>query len=66
MKIGKIIPNGVSLEKHENDTVVYFTDLGYDIELRSHYDIVVITEGDLLSKSKRPSPHFFIHEEYRE
>jgi len=33
MKIGKIIPNGVSLEKHENDTVVFFTDLGYDVEL---------------------------------
>ncbi len=33
MKRGKIIPNGVSLEKHENDTVVYFTDLGFDIEL---------------------------------
>lgn len=33
MKIGKIIPNGVSLEKHENDTVVFFTNLGYNIEL---------------------------------
>ena len=33
MKEGKITPNGVSLEKHENDTVVYFTDLGFDIEL---------------------------------
>lgn len=32
-KQGKIIPNGVSLEKHENDTVVYFTNLGEDIEL---------------------------------
>ena len=30
---GKIIPNGVSLEKHENETVVFFTNLGYDIEL---------------------------------
>lgn len=30
---GKITPNGVSLEKHENDTVVFFTELGYDIEL---------------------------------
>lgn len=30
---GRIIPNGVSLEKHENDTVVFFTNLGYDIEL---------------------------------
>ncbi len=33
MKIGKITPNGVSLEKHENDTVVFFTNLGYNIEL---------------------------------
>ena len=33
VKRGKIIPNGVSLEKHENETVVFFTDLGYDIEL---------------------------------
>ena len=33
MKRGKIIPNGVSLEKHENDTVVFFTNLGYDVEL---------------------------------
>ena len=30
---GKITPNGVSLEKHENETVVFFTELGYDIEL---------------------------------
>lgn len=35
MKIGKITPNGVSLEKHENDTVVFFTNLGYNIELIS-------------------------------
>lgn len=33
MKIGKIIPHGVSLEKHENDTVVFFTNLGKTIEL---------------------------------
>ena len=33
MKKGKITPNGVSLEKHENDTVIFFTNLGYDIEL---------------------------------
>ena len=33
MKIGKITPNGVSLEKHENDTVVFFTNLGHNIEL---------------------------------
>ena len=32
-KTGKITPNGVSLEKHENNTVIFFTELGYDIEL---------------------------------
>lgn len=32
-KEGRIIPNGVSLEKHENDTIVFFTNLGYTIEL---------------------------------
>lgn len=32
-KVGRIIPNGVSLEKHENDTVVYFTNMGYTVEL---------------------------------
>lgn len=30
---GKIIPNGVSLEKHEYETVLFLTTLGYDIEL---------------------------------
>ena len=32
-KRGKIIPNGVVLKEHENATVVFLTDLGYDIEL---------------------------------
>ena len=32
-KFGKIIPNGVSLEKHENNTVVFFTNLGHNVEL---------------------------------
>ena len=32
-KKGKITPNGVSLEKHENETVVFFTELGCDVEL---------------------------------
>ena len=30
---GKITPNGVSLEKHEYATVVYLTELGYNVEL---------------------------------
>ena len=32
-KKGKITPNGVVLETHESAIVVYFTELGYDIEL---------------------------------
>lgn len=32
-KRGKIIPNGVSLEKHEYDTILFLTELGYDISL---------------------------------
>lgn len=32
-KLGKIKPNGVSLEKHEYDTILFLTNLGYDIEL---------------------------------
>lgn len=30
---GKIIPNGVHLEKHEYDTIVFLTEMGMDIEL---------------------------------
>lgn len=33
MKKGKIIPNGVILEEHEYRTVLFFTELGVDIEL---------------------------------
>lgn len=33
MKKGKIIPNGVVLEKHEYQTVLFFTELGFDVEL---------------------------------
>lgn len=32
-KNGVINPNGVSLEKHEYDTILFLTTLGYDIEL---------------------------------
>lgn len=32
-KKGTITPNGVSLEKHENDTIVFFTELGYNVTL---------------------------------
>ena len=33
MKKGKIIPNGVILEKHEYRTILLFTEMGVDIEL---------------------------------
>ena len=33
MKKGKIIPNGVILEKHEYKTILLFTEMGIDIEL---------------------------------
>ena len=33
MRKGKIIPNGVILEMHENTTVVFLTECGFDIEL---------------------------------
>jgi len=33
MKKGKITPNGVVLEMHENATVVFLTEQGYDVEL---------------------------------
>ena len=33
MKKGKIIPNGVVLKTHENATVVFLTELGFDVEL---------------------------------
>ncbi len=31
--VGKIMPNGVLLEKHEYETVLFFTDLGCNVEL---------------------------------
>ena len=33
MRKGKIIPNGVVLEKHEMATVVFLTERGHDVEL---------------------------------
>jgi hypothetical protein len=33
MKAGRITPNGVVLQPHENATVVFFTEQGYDIKL---------------------------------
>ncbi|MCL2085885.1 hypothetical protein FWH09_03065 [Candidatus Saccharibacteria bacterium] len=33
MKKGYIIPNGVVLEKHESETVVFLADMGFVVEL---------------------------------
>ncbi|MBQ3296589.1 hypothetical protein IJH01_00440 [Candidatus Saccharibacteria bacterium] len=33
MDKGKIIPNGVVLEKHEYKTILFFTEMGEDVEL---------------------------------
>lgn len=33
MKKGRIIPNGVILEKHEYKTILLFTEMGIDVEL---------------------------------
>ena len=33
MKRGRITPNGVVLQTHENATVVFLTDQGFDVEL---------------------------------
>ncbi|MBO4813251.1 hypothetical protein J5491_03850 [Candidatus Saccharibacteria bacterium] len=33
MKKGKIIPNGVILEKHEYKTILFFTEKGVNVEL---------------------------------
>ena len=32
-RAGKITPNGVILEKHEYETVLFLTDHGFDVEL---------------------------------
>lgn len=31
--MGKIVPNGVRLQAHEYDTVLYFTEMGKEVEL---------------------------------
>lgn len=59
MKKGKIIPNGVSLEKHEYDTVLFFTELGYDVELlprsnRAGEHTADIRMGRLIWEMKAP------------
>ena len=47
---GKIIPNGVILEPHEYKTVVFFTELGYDVELIPEIDTPNVKNPDILMK----------------
>lgn len=59
MKKGKLIPNGVILEKHECETVVFFTDLGKIVELIPPSNTPHNKSGDFLMdgviwEAKRP------------
>ena len=49
---GKIIPNGVSLEKHENETVVFFTELGFNVELIPPSNIPKAKTPDFMMEGK--------------
>ena len=49
---GKIVSNGVSLEKHEKDTVAFLINLGYDIELISPSNIPKAKTPDFLMNGK--------------
>ena len=51
-KRGKIIPNGVSLEKHESDTVVIFTELGHTVEYIKPTNIPKIKNPDIMIDGK--------------
>lgn len=46
-KQGKITPNGVVLQTHENATVVLLTELGHDIELLPKSNIAGIHTPDI-------------------
>ena len=46
-KKGTIIPNGVILESHETATVVFFTELGYDVELIPKSNIEGLHKPDI-------------------
>ena len=47
MQKGKIIPNGVYLEKHEYDTILFLTELGFDIELVPKSNIMGVHSPDI-------------------
>lgn len=48
MKKGKIIPNGVILEKHEYKTILLFTEMGSDIELIPKSDKKGVRTPDII------------------
>lgn len=45
---GIITPNGVILEAHETATVIYFTELGFDIELIPRSQVEGIHKPDII------------------
>lgn len=47
LKTGKIIPNGVVLQTHESATIVFLTELGYDIELIPKSNIAGVHTPDI-------------------
>ncbi len=47
-KKGKIIPNGVSLERHEYETILVFTELGYDVSLIPKSNIKGVHAADII------------------
>ena len=48
MKKGKIIPNGVVLRSHENATVVFLTELGFDVELIPKINVEGVHTPDII------------------
>ncbi|MBR2659137.1 hypothetical protein IKD57_04655, partial [Candidatus Saccharibacteria bacterium] len=48
MKKGKIIPNGVILEKHEYKTILLFTEMGSDVELIPKSDKKGVRTPDII------------------
>ena len=51
LKNGIITPNGVSLEKHEYDTVLFLTTIGYNIELIPPSHIPNVRTPDFIMNS---------------
>ena len=47
-KKGIITPNGVVLKEHENATVVFLTELGYDIELIPKSNVKGVHSPDII------------------